>query len=281
MGDGDGWVGCVLGHRHWGRHGAAGLLLSAGDDILLQHRSPLTHEGGTWALPGGARDSGEDVVQTALREAEEEAAIDPSSVRPIAVSVVNHGGWSYATVLAEVAGRIDARAANWESDDIAWWPRSQVDGLALHRGFAASWPLLREPMPGLTVVVDAANVVGARPDGWWRDRPAAADRLFEQLLGLARRGVSGTAADRLPRIVLTVEGDVARRPPRARTTQWWERAVEVRAARGSGDDAVVAEAGASAGDVVVISADRGLRARLPGHVVAHGPQWLLDRLSAA
>ena len=32
------------------------------------------------------------------------------------------------------------------------------------------------------LVVDAANVVGSRPDGWWKDRAGAARRLHERLL---------------------------------------------------------------------------------------------------
>ena len=35
---------------------------------------------------------------------------------------------------------------------------------------------------GSTLVVDGANVVGARPDGWWKDRAGAARRLHERLL---------------------------------------------------------------------------------------------------
>ena len=83
--DGNGWVECGCGSRHWGRFGAAGLLLihESGSDVarhsepaglkptsavLLQHRATWSHEGGTWGLPGGARDSHEDVVTTALRE---------------------------------------------------------------------------------------------------------------------------------------------------------------------------------------------------------------------
>ncbi len=31
------------------------------------------------------------------------------------------------------------------------------------------------------IVVDAANVVGSRPDGWWRNRAGAARRLLVQL----------------------------------------------------------------------------------------------------
>ena len=33
-------------------------------------------------------------------------------------------------------------------------------------------------------LVDAMNVIGSRPDGWWRDRDAAARRLIEALRAL-------------------------------------------------------------------------------------------------
>ena len=78
-GDGDGWV-FDSGARYWGLHGAAGLLLRAplpdGDmGVLLQHRAVWSDQGGTWGLPGGARDSHESAVDTAIREAGEEAGI--------------------------------------------------------------------------------------------------------------------------------------------------------------------------------------------------------------
>ncbi|MEJ7702743.1 MAG: NUDIX domain-containing protein [Geodermatophilaceae bacterium] len=72
--DGDGWVTCDLGHRHWGRHGAAGLLIRTAQSVVMQHRAPWSHHGGTWGLPGGARDSHETVSAAALREAAEEGA---------------------------------------------------------------------------------------------------------------------------------------------------------------------------------------------------------------
>nr|HRD11563.1 DNA mismatch repair protein MutT [Mycobacterium sp.] len=54
-GDGDGWVVSHTGTPYWGRHGAAGLLLRAPQPdgtpaVLLQHRAPWSHQGGTWAL---------------------------------------------------------------------------------------------------------------------------------------------------------------------------------------------------------------------------------------
>src|ERR1700749_3300912 len=116
-GDGNGWVICGRGHRHWGRFGAAGILVTDGARVLLQHRAPWTHEGGTWALPGGARDRHEDPTSTALREAGQEAAIGAESVRPIAMRVEDHGGWSYTTVLARPVGAIVPRAANAESTE--------------------------------------------------------------------------------------------------------------------------------------------------------------------
>ena len=79
-GDGDGWVLSDTGGMFWGRHGAAGLLLRApladgSRAVLLQHRAVWSHQGGTWGLPGGARDSHESAEEAAVREAHEEAGL--------------------------------------------------------------------------------------------------------------------------------------------------------------------------------------------------------------
>ena len=74
--DGDGWVECTCGNRHWGLNGAAGLLLVRDKKVLLQHRAPWVHNGDTWGIPGGARDSHETIIQAALREAHEEIGIE-------------------------------------------------------------------------------------------------------------------------------------------------------------------------------------------------------------
>jgi 8-oxo-dGTP diphosphatase len=143
MGDGNGWVQCSLGHRHWGRFGAAGVLLTDGTQVLLQHRAPWTHEGDTWALPGGARDSHEDAVAAALREAAEETDLDLRLVSATSSWLDDHGGWSYTTVLARTARVVPVRAVNAESVAVRWWTIRDVDTLPLHRGFAAAWPHLR------------------------------------------------------------------------------------------------------------------------------------------
>lgn len=143
--DGNGWVVCGQGHRHWGRHGAAGLLLvdrrDPGDrTVLLQHRAAWTASGDTWGVPGGARDSHEDAVGAALRESYEEAGVRPAAVSVLEEVVDDHGdGWSYTTVVADLAARVDL-VADHESQELRWVVPEDVTALPLHPGFARSWP---------------------------------------------------------------------------------------------------------------------------------------------
>ena len=146
MGDGDGWVRCARGHKHWGRHGAAGLLLrwqnpAGGREVLLQQRAGWSHEGGTWGVPGGARDSHEDDLRCAVREAEEEVALEATGIVVATISVDDHGGWRYTTVVADTAQRRAVRALR-ESADVRWVPEPHVALLPLHPGFGAAWPML-------------------------------------------------------------------------------------------------------------------------------------------
>ena len=67
--DGDGWIQCACGYKHWGIHGAAGIMLIRNSEVFLQHRAPWVHNGDTWGIPGGARDSHETIVEAAIREA--------------------------------------------------------------------------------------------------------------------------------------------------------------------------------------------------------------------
>ncbi len=108
------------------------------------------------------------------------------------------------------------------------------------------------------LIVDAANVVGSVPDGWWRDRTGAAERLRDALADVAEHGLpDGNHAVRPPvEVVLVVEGaarDVA-----------GTAGVRVVAARRSGDDAVVDLLRREGGGrrCVVVTADRELRERV-------------------
>lgn len=150
MGSGDGWTTCASGHRHWGLFGAAGLLLVADRRVILQHRAPWTHEGDSWAIPGGARDH---AVQAAVREAGEEAALTAADIDPIGLYVDDHGGWSYTTVVARPTRTLHPVAANDESVSVCWRPVAEVDTLRLHHGFAAAWQRLRDTPPPLYLVI--------------------------------------------------------------------------------------------------------------------------------
>ena len=147
---GDAWVFGPNGEKFWGRFGAAGLLVWNRDSgILLQHRVGWSHFGGTWGLPGGARNQGEDAEAGALREAREEAGVDPSAVAVLFSSVLDLGYWSYTTVVVEAAEAFAPVIGDAESLELRWVGEDAVEGLPLHPGFAAAWPALRERLSGL------------------------------------------------------------------------------------------------------------------------------------
>jgi hypothetical protein len=167
----------------------------------------------------------------------------------------------------------------------------------------------------VTIVVDVANVMGSRPDGWWRDRPGAAVRLHDEIVRLARSGRAilpdgpapdeGRSADASgPGFVMVLEGAAraaaARlaaaepdadagetgpvrpepvRPEPVRPEPVRPGEVRVVQARGSGDDAIVAVVRELPGRRVVVTADRELRARcVAAGAEILGPGWLLSLL---
>ena len=278
---------------HWGRYGAVGLLAYGGPEpepgaaaaggvrVLLARRSRWGQHGGTWGPPGGARDSDEPPIAAALREAAEECGLPPGGVDVRGMLLDDHGGWSYQTYVAAAGALFPVRAASPEITAARWVDVASVPSLRLHPGFAASWPVLSQALIPVSVIVDVANVMGARPDGWWRDRAAAAVRLHGQLASLAERGVAGLPGlpglpplDRwFPDVVLVVEGA-------ARSAAFGPAGhVRVVTAPGSGDDAIVAEARAAAGRRLVVTADRELRRRCEAAGASvTGPGWLLALL---
>jgi 8-oxo-dGTP diphosphatase len=205
---GNGWVTCEQGHQHWGLFGAAGLLVYVAHPtdqalslVLMQRRARWSHQGGTWALPGGAMDSDETPAEAALREADEECMLDPKLVVPRGLYSAEHGGWTYHTVLAQAAEPLRVHADAYECDEAVWLPAGEVDQLDLHPGFAASWPVLREALQPLTVFVDGTGIAGTQPGSG--DPAGAGRRLHAQLTDLARSGLAvlpdGVAAPVLAR----------------------------------------------------------------------------------
>ena len=124
-------------------------------------------------------------------------------------------------------------------------------------------------MPSRVLLVDAANVVGSRPTGWWRDRAGAARQLVDQLS-------AATASGRLDApVVVVLEGAA-----RAGAAEGDVDGTTVVHAAGSGDDRI-AELATTAGSVVLVSADRELRRRVAAvGGTAVGPGWLHHRLAA-
>jgi 8-oxo-dGTP pyrophosphatase MutT (NUDIX family) len=282
---GDAWVEAPSGAKYWGRFGAAGLVaVDAQRGVLLQHRANWSHHGGTWGIPGGALHEGEAAVAAALREAKEEAGVPAAAVSVRATRVLDLDVWTYTTVIADVTTPFEPQIADAESLDLAWVALDEVAALDLHPGFALSWvPLLKVITTRVSVVVDGANVVGARPDGWWRDRPGAAARLAEQLTLWRRTGIAGHElsldVDRyFPPVYLVVEG--AAKGVVLGQQAAADPALSVVRAPGSGDDAVVETAAQrlAQGDVVVvITSDRELRSRVEKlGALTRGPSWVVD-----
>ncbi|WP_295827202.1 NUDIX domain-containing protein [uncultured Microbacterium sp.] len=279
---GDAWVVAPTGEKYWGRFGAAGLLaLDPVRGVLLQHRVSWSHFGDTWALPGGALHEGESARDGALRESGEEAGVPTDAVRPRFESVLDLGIWSYSTLVADVTVPFEPVISDPESVALEWVPVDRVDDLPLHPGFADSWPALRAALASRpAIVVDVANVMGAVPDGWWKDRAGAATRLVSKVSRLAERGIDaealGLSATRwFPSVTAVLEGQ-------ARSAQPAAPAIEVRHAPGEGDDEIVAvtrELVALHRPVVVVTSDRELATRVEAlGAVVHGARWLLDQL---
>jgi 8-oxo-dGTP diphosphatase len=166
-----------------------------------------------------------------------------------------------------------------------------------------------------TIIVDVANVMGSRPDGWWRDRAGAAVRLHADIAALAAKSAALAASGHPilpdepdpPRFVMVLEGAARAAAARIRADDGQTRAddnrtraddnrtraddnrtragdgpVRVVQADGSGDDAIVALARELPGRRFVVTADRELQRRC----VAAGaailrPGWLLGLVHEA
>lgn len=140
---GDAWLECDCGREHWGLFGAAGILLhrinALGEkQVLLQHRAAWSDGGSTWGIPGGAMDYNETPHDAALREAYEEAGVPAGHVLVYTEHVMDHGNWTYTTIIGEVLTSFDI-VFDDESETVEWVNLSEVENLNLHPAFANSW----------------------------------------------------------------------------------------------------------------------------------------------
>ncbi|MDO5700779.1 MAG: NUDIX hydrolase [Bowdeniella nasicola] len=271
--DGDGWVQCACGSRHWGLYGAAGLLLwrceDGRTDVLLQHRAPFSHHGGTWGLPGGALASGETPLLGALREAAEEACVQPHGVRVWASATMHHPDWSYTTVIGEDIAAQTCGIGDGESLDVRWIPAATVPHLPLLPAFEAAWPTLRAYLRRIELVLDVANLIGSVPDGWWNDRAGATARFLESLPLEDGFDATPFIADLTriwPEVTAVLEGPARQAAGQIPTAE----GLRVVQAPGAGDDEIVAQAchGAERGSLVLAAtSDRELANRLRPHTL--------------
>ncbi len=279
----DAWVVAPTGERYWGRFGAAGLLaLDPQRGVLLQHRVSWSHFGDTWALPGGARHEGESATDGALREAAEEAGVPDAAIRPRLLSILDLGYWSYTTLVGDVAVPFEPTISDPESRELAWVPADAVAERPLHPGFESSWAQLR-PLLGIrpAIVVDVANVMGSVPDGWWRDRAGAAERLIARVDDSREPPGSRRRRSSCPSTPGSRSGSPSSRGRRATPVRMR------RASRSSGPRHPVTTRSsrrrpslvAAGRRVTVVTSDRGLVDRVTdAGAAARGARWLLDLL---
>ncbi|MEW4568392.1 NYN domain-containing protein [Tautonia sp. JC769] len=130
-------------------------------------------------------------------------------------------------------------------------------------------------MPSRTplLIVDAMNVIGTRPDGWWRDPNAAKCRLVGRLQRLA--------AVRPGRIEVVIDG----RPVREMPAGEYDGVLVHYAghsAPNAADDHIVALVSDRPKGVTVVTSDRELRRRVEAlGARVEGATWLLDRIDQA
>jgi predicted RNA-binding protein with PIN domain len=120
--------------------------------------------------------------------------------------------------------------------------------------------------PAVHWLIDGNNVFGARPDGWWNDRPAAMQRFTQRVAEWCRTHADDVIVvfdQPVPESVLVLAGGnlrVVAAPRRGRD------AADDEIARRAAEH--VAES--TVGELTIVTSDRGLRARLAPDVTVIG-----------
>lgn len=108
---------------------AAGLLLFREDGrLLLLRRSPELADGGTWSVPGGALEPGEEPLEAALREAREEMGSVPGAgeIGRHRADMGRYVYWTFAAIADEDEVSDWEPRLNWENVDWGWFDPSEM-----------------------------------------------------------------------------------------------------------------------------------------------------------
>lgn len=200
------------------------------------------------------------------------ADVAETPIPPLAQESTAVVEWTYTTVSADAPRPLET-VANNESLELRWVPEDQVADMPLMPAFAQAWETALRSVP-VELVVDVANVVGSRPDGWWKDRAGATERLLDEIgadlprtIELPGSGEFGGGFGWIAGAHAVIEG--------AAKKATHEGPFDVHRAPGEGDDTIVelaTDLARGSRRVLVVTADRGLRARLPENVLVVGPR---------
>jgi 8-oxo-dGTP diphosphatase len=136
---GDGFLTLADGSVRWGLFGAAGVLVRAGERVFVAQRSLHCHNGGTWAIPGGALDLDESPLEGALREFAEEIGVVLDAFEVTEIHEDDHGGWSYWTIVLDVPDAFaPPEQLHWETAATAWVTVDELVELELFPAFRAT-----------------------------------------------------------------------------------------------------------------------------------------------
>lgn len=242
-------------------------------DVTVRAERVTSRMPGTlWHRPGlDLRHAAAAMSRMRPDQAHTDADTEGRTIPPLVEESPDPVEWTYTTVVADAPRPLET-VPNNESLELRWVPEGEVAAMPLMPAFAHAWGegLRTEPVE---LVVDVANVLGSRPDGWWKDRAGATTRLLAELgadlprtLELPGSG-SGPGFGWVARAHAVVEG-------KARGAEH-DGPFEIHHAPGEGDDAIVELVDRLVDGprrVVVVTADRGLRARLADGAVVVGPR---------
>lgn len=135
-------VFCNHGRNHWGKFGAAGVLVECDGYVLLAQRSFSLSKKGQWTVPGGALAARwEEPVSGAMRELFEEV----HGFNVFDFKLVGHDtvgcecGWAYTTFRVSVPDLVTVYVGDWETRRVAWVPVEMVENMNLLSAFRRYW----------------------------------------------------------------------------------------------------------------------------------------------